>query len=160
MVPVDHVARCTVLASIDAPSCKVAQVYHVTAKPTIRYNDLLSTLDTYGYNVAQCGYLIWRMKLEQHVMETQENALFPLLHFVLDDLPTSTKSPELNNVGTVGLLRRYGEQEEGSVDSRLIGRYLAWLVEVGFLPPPPTVGQMSLPQLSGNSGRAVGRTGR
>ncbi|KAG8885369.1 large subunit of alpha-aminoadipate reductase [Tulasnella sp. 331] len=155
MVPVDHVAQCTVLASIVPPRSKVAQVYHITAKPTIRYNDLLSTLAAYGYDIAQCEYLKWRMRLEQHVMETQENALFPLLHFVLDDLPTSTKSPELNNSSTVNLLRRYGEQGEGNVDLKLIGRYLAWLIEVGFLAPPPTVGQVSLPLLSVNSGRAA-----
>ncbi|KAG9004721.1 large subunit of alpha-aminoadipate reductase [Tulasnella sp. JGI-2019a] len=160
MVPVDHVARCTTLASINAPSSTFTQVYHVTAKPAIRYNDLLLALATYGYEVSQCEYLIWRMKLEQHVMETQENALFPLLHFVLDDLPTSTKSPELNNLSTTTLLRRSGEKEDASVDSELIGKYLAWLVEVGFLPPPPLFDKVPLPQLLGHTGRAVGRTGR
>lgn len=160
MVPVDHVAECTVLAALEPPATKEATVYHVTAQPPIRYNGLLLNLASYGYQVNQCEYLVWRMKLEQHVMETQDNALFPLLHFVLDDLPTSTKSPELNNTNTRGLLRRYGEKEESSVDSQLVGKYLAWLIRVDFLPAPMSAGDVALPEIEYSGGKAVGRTGR
>jgi hypothetical protein len=33
-------------------------------------------------------YMVWRQKLLQMTLESNSNALYPLLHFVLDDLPT------------------------------------------------------------------------
>ncbi|KAF8970133.1 hypothetical protein BDZ97DRAFT_1652791 [Flammula alnicola] len=82
--------------------------FFITARPLTTFNGMLSTLVQYGFPKESCKYLVWRRKLEQHVMEVGDNALFPLLHFVLDDLPTSTKSPELDNSNTTPLLRRDG----------------------------------------------------
>ena len=93
MVPVDQVARCTALSAIDIQA-DIYPVLHVAAQPPVRFNDLLLSLARYGYKVQQIEYLTWRTKLEEHVLDVQDNALFPLLHFVLDDLPTSTKAPE------------------------------------------------------------------
>ncbi|KAG8927926.1 large subunit of alpha-aminoadipate reductase [Tulasnella sp. 418] len=160
MVPVDRVARCVTLASLEVPSQASARVYHITARPQIRFNDLLSSLSRYGYEVERCEYLIWRTKLEQHVMEVQDNALFPLLHFVLDDLPTSTKSPELNDSNTVEVLKKAGEAEGSSVDVTLLGKYLSWLVDAGFLSKPPFRGDLDLPKLEGGPARVIGRSGR
>ena len=96
-------------------------------------------------------------------MESQDNALFPLLHFVLDDLPTSTKAPELDDANTTALL----EQDQGrsnfmsTIDEPLMGLYLAWLIRAGFLPPPPLPSpQKALPTLA-NTGviKAAGRIG-
>ncbi|KAF9482698.1 alpha-aminoadipate reductase Lys1p [Pholiota conissans] len=161
MVPVDHVARCTTLAAVaplpDAP----LSVLHITARPPPTFNGMLSSLITYGFPTEPCEYLVWRRKLEQHVMEVGDNALFPLLHFVLDDLPTSTKSPELDDSNTRALLKQAGASLSSTVDESLMGLYLAWLVAAGFLPSPSLPSpQKSLPALS-NVGtiKAAGRTG-
>lgn len=161
MVPVDHVAACAAFAAVaplpDAPM----SVLHVTARPLPTFNNMLACLSMYGYAVEQCEYLVWRRRLEQHVMEAQDNALFPLLHFVLDDLPTSTKAPELDDSNTHALLKLNNQVTSVTVSDDLMGLYLAWLVEAGFL-PPPTLGSSSLvlPTLQ-NAGkvRAAGRTG-
>jgi len=160
MVPVDHVARCSSLSALVPPPPKESRVYHITARPPIRFNDLLGSLAVYGYGVSQCDYVEWRTKLEQHVMEVQDNALFPLLHYVLDDLPTSTTSPELNDSNTAALLETHHEAKQGGMDIQLIGMYLAWLITADFLPAPPKTGTNALPLLEGVSGKAVGRTGR
>lgn len=161
MVPVDHVARCTSLAAVlplpDAP----LSVLHITARPLPTFNGMLSSLAQYGFPTEPCEYLVWRRKLEQHVMEVQDNALFPLLHFVLDDLPTSTKAPELDDSNTVALLRQDGGELSSTVDDSLMGLYLAWLVGAGFLPSPSLPSpQKALPTLA-NTGtiKAAGRTG-
>lgn len=86
MVPVDHVAKCAALAAISPLPDASLTVLHITARPLPTFNDLLSPLHQYGFPTTQCEYLVWRRRLEQHVMEVQDNALFPLLHFVLDDL--------------------------------------------------------------------------
>lgn len=66
-------------------------------------------------------------------LTNQDSALYPLLHFVMDDLPTSTKGPELDDSNT--------QKVTGGLDSGdmgdLMGIYIAYLVEVGFLDAPP-----------------------
>jgi L-2-aminoadipate reductase len=159
MVPVDHVARCITSALLRPSENPGPFVLNITARPPVTYNALLSALPKYGYPVEKCDYVVWRQKLEQHVLEVQDNALFPLLHFVLDDLPTSTKSAELSDVNTVSILMRNGYPGRATVDDSLMGLYLAWLIAAQFLPKPSADGA-SLPILT-NSGqvKAIGRSG-
>jgi L-aminoadipate-semialdehyde dehydrogenase len=160
MVPVDHVAAAVGAASVAAPHGATMAVLHMTAAPAPTFNGLLSALARYGYATAACEYVLWRRKLEQHVLDVQDNALFPLLHFVLDDLPTSTKAPELNDANTVALLAAAGLPSRATVDDALMGRYLAWLVGAGFLPLPTAENpQERLPMSDGQTIRAVGRSG-
>lgn len=161
MVPVDHVARITSVSSVFTPTTPSPfgsiSVAHVTSRPAVRYNDLLSPLATYGYDVATTSYLEWRSKLENHVLEVGDNALFPLLHFVLDDLPTSTKSAELDDQNTRRMLVGAGERDAMNVSEEVLGRYLAWLIKAGFLDAPPKKGAKELPVLEGDA-RAIGRS--
>ncbi|PPQ73836.1 hypothetical protein CVT24_012261 [Panaeolus cyanescens] len=161
MVPVDHVARATTLAAVAPLPGARQSVLHITARPTPTFNGMLSSLSTYGFLTTPCEYIIWRRKLEQHVMEVQDNALFPLLHFVLDDLPTSTKAPELDDSNTVALLQQSGDKASATVDEETMGLYLAWLIGAGFLPAPSAASPpKALPELK-HSGviKAAGRTG-
>lgn len=93
---------------------------------------------------------------------------FPLLHFVLDNLPSSTKAPELDDTNTVTSLRHdqawTGEDwTAGSgVSIEQMGIYLAYLVALGFLPPPPQgAGEMALPhvELSERAKKSLGTVG-
>lgn len=162
MVPVDHVARCTALAAV-APLPNATQtVLHIVANPLPTFNDLLSSLAEYGFLTRQCEYLAWRRELEKHVMEAQDNALFPLLHFVLDDLPTSTKAPELDDANTTALLAQsHNPIATSTVSDGLMGLYLAWLVSASFLPAPTSPhSHKCLPVLgNGTAIKAAGRSG-
>ena len=164
MVPVDHVARCCALAAVaPLPSPRAAlSVLHVAAAPRPTFNGFLGALAQYGFGTARSEYLHWRRQLERHVMDVQDNALFPLLHFVLDDLPTSTKAPELDDANMRALVGD-GPHANGTVDDALMGKYLAWLVEAGFLPAPSAdKAEKALPRLEHANGavaRAVGRSG-
>ena len=160
MVPVDHVALCTSLAAVSLADTPLS-VLHITARPLPTFNELLSSLIQYGFRAEQCEYIAWRRKLEQHVMEAQDNALFPLLHFVLDDLPTSTKAPELDDSNTAALLRSCKQAENVTVSNELMGKYLAWLIDAEFLPPPSiSTAKKSLPSLPIRTVvKAVGRSG-
>jgi L-2-aminoadipate reductase len=159
MVPVDHVALCITLAAVSPHPGAGMTALHVRARPLPTYNALFSALSRYGFAAEQCEYLEWRRKLERHVMEVQDNALFPLLHFVLDDLPTSTKSPDLDDSNMCALLRGY-DTGDRTVSDELIAKYLSWLILVGFLPKPSLSGANLLPVLDKSSiGRALGRSG-
>ena len=166
MVPVDHVARCCALAALaplPAPADALGAL-HVAAAPRPTFNAFLGALGAHGFGTARSEYVAWRRALERHVLEAQDNALFPLLHFVLDDLPTSTKAPELDDARMRALLAGAGERRVcATVDGELVGRYLAWLVDAGFLPPPTEARpERALPKLVHAPGtvlKAVGRSG-
>lgn len=157
MVPVDHVALLASLSTLSVSPSAAFNVIQVTGHPRIRFNELLGCLVKYGYPVKKVEYVQWRTKLEQHVLETQDNALFPLLHFVLDDLPTTTKAAELDDSNAKRLARDNGEKEGMGVDEDLVGLYLAWLIRAGFIEPPQK-GEKELPKLEGGASRAIGRT--
>ncbi|KAI0634869.1 L-aminoadipate-semialdehyde dehydrogenase large subunit [Trametes polyzona] len=163
MVPVDHVARCCAAAALSPlpPPANAQGVLHVAAAPRPTFNAFLGALARHGFRTARAEYVVWRRQLERHVLDTQDNALFPLLHFVLDDLPTSTKAPELDDARMRAVLRADGAPESATVDDRLMGKYLAWLVGAGFLPPPTAEEpEVRLPELArGTAVKAVGRSG-
>ena len=93
-------------------------------------------------------------------MEVQDNALFPLLHFVLDDLPTSTKSPDLDDLNMRILLKGHDDTGVKTVSDALMAKYLSWLILVEFLPKPSLPGADLLPELGDSSVRkALGRSG-
>ncbi|KAI8611001.1 hypothetical protein BC830DRAFT_1069258, partial [Chytriomyces sp. MP71] len=104
-----------------------------------------------GYAVAPTDYIAWRTALMDLTLapsgetDAEPHSLFPLLHFVLDDLPTSTRSPELDESNTRQIC-------EGShvvcADMRnVMGLYFGYLVAVGFLDTPAQKGT-SMPRLA------------
>ena len=82
----------------------------------------------------------------EYTLKAQDHSLFPLLHFVLDDLPTSTKSAPLDDRNTKTVLALDGAQLPLMGDD-LLGLYYAYLVKVGFM-PQPTSGHRALPELN------------
>ncbi|WRT68740.1 L-aminoadipate-semialdehyde dehydrogenase [Kwoniella shivajii] len=156
--PVDHVALLASLSTLSSSPKSSFAIAQVTGHPKIRFNDLLSALAVYGYQVKQVEYVLWRTKLEQHVLETQDNALFPLLHFVLDDLPTSTKSAEMDDENAKTLAKSGNESETSGVTEERIGLYLSWLIRAGFLDSPTGKGIKELPEIEGQIMKAIGRT--
>ncbi|GMG22298.1 unnamed protein product [Ambrosiozyma monospora] len=100
-VPVDHVARVVVASALHPPKADGKTnlpVVQVTGHPRIRFNEMLSSLGKYGYKVTKADYLPWTKTLETFVVDgNNDSALYPLLHFVLDNLPQDTKAPELDD---------------------------------------------------------------
>lgn len=154
MVPVDHVARLTVAAALHAPESSGISVVHVTSHPRIQFTEFLGCLASYGYDVSPAEYLPWRVALEKYVVEHGDSALFPLLHFVLDDLPQSTKAPHLDDSNAVKCLKSDAEwtgsdrSAGAGVDEKQLGVYFSFLVACGFMEPPSKPGLLPEPQIS------------
>ena len=64
-----------------------------------KFDDLFNGIAKH-YKVEQTEYIHWRTCLMDLTLASSDHALYPLLHFVLDDLPTSTRSPELSDKNT------------------------------------------------------------
>lgn len=139
MCPVDYVAECVVRISQSSTAASKL-VFHIThpPDPSFRFDELFNCLYRYGYTVSETEYIVWRDKLMELTLQAEDNALYPLLYFVLDDLPTSTKSPELDNSNT----REITNIECERMGERLIGIYLGYLVKVGFLDKPDLSGRV------------------
>ena len=87
----------------------------------------------------------------------------PLLHFVTADLPSSTRSPELDDSNTIQILKdgrgTTAGQIEGFVDESLVGLYLAYLVAIGFMPAPSSKGARQLPVIELDDGQKAALNG-
>lgn len=148
MVPVDHVARVVVAAALNADTFDNVSVVQVTSHPRITFDRFLGALNKFGYSVEEADYVHWRTRLEEYVVARGDSALFPLLHFVLDNLPQDTKAPELDDYNAREVLlvdqKRSGEDRSAgaSVDLKTLGTYLSFLVAIGFMNKPGTEGHL------------------
>ncbi|KAK9727639.1 large subunit of alpha-aminoadipate reductase [Basidiobolus ranarum] len=134
MCPVDYVAG-TVVAVATQERCLERVAYHTTNPHRFRFNDMFASLMQYGFNIKPVEYILWRNHLMDVTLSANsDNALYPLLHFVLDDLPTSSKSPELDDTNTNWSIA--GTSVECAPMDTLMGLYLAYLIKVGFLELP------------------------
>ncbi|KAF9584076.1 large subunit of alpha-aminoadipate reductase [Lunasporangiospora selenospora] len=151
LCPVDYVAQCVVSVATTAGSEK-SMVYHVTHSnaPPFRFNDFFQLLSKYGYEVQTTEYIAWRTALMEYTLKSQDSALYPLLHLVMDDLPTATKSPELDDTHTQQVTVAGSGFATPRMGPGLIGNYLAYLVKVGFLDQPTYTdrdGVLALPEI-------------
>lgn len=157
MVPVDHVARLVTAAAFNPPKTAPG-VCHVTSHPRMTFNEYLSTLEAYGYKTPLVSYDEWRSTLERYVeddgsSDREELALLGLYHMVTDDLPNSTKAPELDDRNATQALKadvaRSGQDHSGgsAVTQDVVGLYLAFLVARGFMPAPSQQGKLTLPEV-------------
>ncbi|KAJ2486818.1 large subunit of alpha-aminoadipate reductase [Coemansia sp. RSA 2050] len=142
--PVDYVADVVTFAASQA-SALDHMVYHVFNRGGFRFHDIFDLMRAYGYPMVDAEYMRWRSVLMESTLDDRDSALYPLLHFVLDDLPTSTKSPDLDDKHTRGLLEGSGIVCPDIKD--LFGLYLAYLVEAGFLDRPSGPATRTLPTL-------------
>ena len=147
MVPVDHVAQVVVSTALNPPKSTEVAVAQVTGHPRILYKDYLYTLHKYGYNVTIESYDNWRKSLEDAVITRgEDNALYPLLHMVLDDLPGNTRAPELDDTNAATSLKKNAEwtgvdRSAGmGATPEQVGIYISFLNQVGFLPAPASSG--------------------
>ena len=150
MVPVTHVAR--LIASTAFYGDK-GSVSHVEAHPRLTFNEFLSALESYGYSTPISPYDEWRQEVisyvEQPRSDREELALLGLYHMVTGDLPEATKAPNLNDRNAQKVLQKdeatTGKKTPQSVSEEAVGKYLAFLVNRGWMPKPAGKGKKELP---------------
>ncbi|KAI8870826.1 large subunit of L-aminoadipate-semialdehyde dehydrogenase [Ramicandelaber brevisporus] len=155
--PVDYVARVVVsAASLPASDLAIStagkavptRVFHVSNPVPFRFVDLFRYVSRYGYALEPTEYMIWRNKLMAATLASSpdDNALYPLMHFVLDDLPSSTKSADLDDRNTRALVLADAPATASIEDvcpriQSLVGTYLAYLLASEFLSAPPAAAE-------------------
>ncbi|PGG98527.1 L-aminoadipate-semialdehyde dehydrogenase [Helicocarpus griseus UAMH5409] len=171
-VPVKHVARVAVAAALN-PLPGGVHVVHVTGHPRLRMNEYLSLLEFYGYKVPEVDYDIWKDELEKYVSaggqekDQEQHALMPLYHFCVNDLPATTRAPELDDRNAVTILKADAENWTGidesagyGISREDVGRYLSYLSEIKFVSAPSGKGRPLPPvNVSAAQLEAVGAVG-
>jgi len=122
-------------------------------------NEYLSLLEYYGYRVPETSYEAWKADLERYVSaggrerDASQHALMPLYHFVMNDLPATTRAPELDDANAVRILKADAENWTGVDESAGagigrgdVGRYLRYLAETRFIGWPEGKGR-ALPEV-------------
>ncbi|KAG0680792.1 putative secondary metabolism biosynthetic enzyme [Pichia californica] len=157
-VPVDHVARVVVASALHPPTepKEKLSVVQVTGHPRIKFHEMLSSLNDFGYSIKKVEYREWATTLEKYVIDDgKDSALFPLLHFVLGDLPEDTKAPELDDSNAVEVLKEdkvwnsNGEDysKGRGVTKDVLAAYVSYLIKIGFLPKPEIPASFKLPNI-------------
>ena len=184
MVPADHVAHVVAACALHPPVTPLG-VAHVTSHPRLRFDEFLATLEHYGYQAPEVDYSEWRDRLDKYVTDGpiekdyEQHALYensfsnsedladkisrmPLFHFVTNDLPANTRASELDDCNAATSLRAdaawTGEDASAgsAVTCEVIGKYLRYLVQTGFLQAPKKSGA-AMPEISLSIGQAPGR---
>lgn len=159
-VPVNHVARVVVAGALNPlANGNGVNVVHVTAHPRLRMNEYLSILEYYGYRTPEVGYDAWKAEMERFVSggplekDAEQNALMPLFHFCVNDLPANTRAPELDDRNAVAVLKRDADRFTGidesagyGVSREDVGRYLRYLAEIKYIGWPSRRGRQ-LPEI-------------
>ncbi|KAL3425272.1 L-aminoadipate-semialdehyde dehydrogenase [Phlyctema vagabunda] len=157
-VPVNHVARVVVAAALN-PIENGVHVVHVTGHPRLRMNEYLSYLEYYGFKAPEVDYDQWKDELEKYVsawgqeMDQEQHALMPLYHFCVNDLPATTRAPELDDANAVTILKTDADSWTGvdesagyGISREVVGKILRYLTEIKFVTPPTGKGR-ALPDL-------------
>jgi L-aminoadipate-semialdehyde dehydrogenase len=160
MCSVDYVADVVIGAAANPIISVPKGVFHVSNPHPFQFNQFFDFLSQYGYSVQTEDYVTWRDILMDVTLSDQDNALYPLLHFVLDDLPTSTKSPELDQTNCAQLIKEWNAGVECKPMQDLIPLYLSYLVHVGFLSQPQDSTKNQLPALPEGLKSVLTSTGR
>ena len=171
-VPVNHVARVVVAGALN-PLPHGEHVIHVTGHPRLRMSEFLSLLEFYGFKVAEIPYEDWKNELEKYVSaggqekDQEQHALMPLYHFCVNDLPATTRAPELDDSNAVKVLRADAENWTGidesagyGISREDVGRYLRYLATIKFVSWPSGRGR-ALPEVELSEGQmqAIGSVG-
>lgn len=178
-VPVGHVARVVVAASLNPVSAETAttgndigvHVIHVTGHPRLRMNEYLSTLSYYGYDVPEVDYNDWKAQLETFVSasfvqkDEEQSALMPLFHMATNDLPSNTRAPELDDRNAVTVLKADADRWTGvdesageGISREAVGRFLRYLATTKFLAWPTSRGR-ELPAIGVDAAQAQAQWG-
>jgi len=169
-VPVNHVARVVVASALN-PLPGGVHVVHVTAHPRLRMNEYLAILEYYGFKTPEVSYAEWKEELEKFVSagalekDQEQHALMPLYHFCMNDLPATTRAPEMDDRNAVTILKADADKWTGVDDStghgvsrEDVGRYLSYLAEIKFIAKPTGRGRQ-LPAVQSEVLQAVAAGG-
>ncbi len=121
--------------AIAALKTDTPKTFHTLNPEPFTFDDLFQLTVAHGWKMERIDYLTWRDALQARTLLTQDQDLYPLLHFVLDDLPTKSLAPKLDNRNAAKITTSVCAPMQ-----IMLPNILSFLVASGFLSPPSEPG--------------------
>ena len=118
------------------------RAYHTYNPSLFRFDDYFAIAAAFGWDLELVEYMDWRAQLKDLTLTSNDSALYPLLHFVLDDLPTKSHAPRLDNSNSMSF-----SSLSCMPMAKLMPKMLAYLVKTEYLSKPVRAGALTLPEL-------------
>ena len=156
---VDYVAGVVTAVTLSAmQQSSLPFVYHTVPHRDLRWRTLFETVLSLGYQLQPLEYEAWRLRMQAALdaqpssssQQSAYNALLPISHLLLHDLPDFCNSATLDDANTKQLLSTAAEQlnfTNSNAASATLEMNVAYLVRVAFLVAPTSTDGTSLPSL-------------
>ena len=140
--PVDYVSKAIVYLSMENES--LGKAFHLVNPQPLPLSEMTNYISSLGYPVERVGYEKWRSQL-MNAVDSPENALYPLMSIFAEETSnTQSKNSPLQLDCQNTLTGLAGTPIIcPPVDAELFSTYFSYLIQTGFLNPPPLQPQIS-----------------
>ncbi|HKP51514.1 MAG TPA: amino acid adenylation domain-containing protein [Chloroflexia bacterium] len=137
MAPVDFVSKAIVYLSRQPEL--LGKTFHIINTDQLSWGEFVEGVRHFGYPLKTVPYERWRVELLNSAVSSVENALEPMLPIFYQDreAPSKKRFPRFDCRETFEALARAGISCPPA-DLNLLGIYIRYLIESGFMPAPRT----------------------
>jgi amino acid adenylation domain-containing protein/thioester reductase-like protein len=146
--PADYVSKAIVYLSSQKES--LGKAFHLVNPQPLPLSEMVNYIRSLGYPVELVSYDKWRSQLINTV-DASENALYPLLSIFSEEAiehasDTQSKDSPVQHFDCQNILTGLAETSIvcPPVDAELFSTYFSYLIQTGFLNPPPLQNQTLL----------------
>ena len=140
VIPVDYVARAIIHLSQQQKSW--AKAFHITHPQAVSTNVFFDKLRSLGYPIQQIPYEQWHQQLLDIAENNPEHSLYPLVP-LLSSIKSNASVPKSEATTVKFDCQNTLDGLENTsitcpaIDDRLLDIYFSYLIEAGFIAPPP-----------------------
>ncbi len=141
--PVDYVSQAIVYLSRQEES--LGKAFHPINPQPLHLSEMVNYIRSWGYTIDLVSYEEWRLKLI-NTEDSPDNALYPLMSIFSEqsqqvsasasDINSQSQLPHLDCQNTLTGLTKTSIVCPRA-DTKLFSTYFSYLIETGFLAPPP-----------------------
>ncbi|MGB3204152.1 MAG: amino acid adenylation domain-containing protein [Crinalium sp.] len=137
LTPIDYASQAIIYLSQQQTS--LGKAFHIINPQPSQWNDVINWISAYGYPLQQIPDQQWRTELRKFVERSPDNALYPLLSVVAENVSTeSTSSSAVIQINCQNTLNGLADTSIicPPVSAKLLHTYLSFLTAQGFLNSP------------------------
>ncbi len=142
LISVDYVSQAIVYLSQQQES--LGKVFHLAplASKNISLIKLFELIALHGYKLKKLPYKQWTNHIIKNSIKNDQNPLFPLLPLLTETIEGNItrmewyeNTPDIDCQNTINGLANTSISSP-PINSQLIGTYLSYLIQIGFIQPP------------------------
>jgi amino acid adenylation domain-containing protein/thioester reductase-like protein len=143
LIPVDYASQAIVHLSLQQES--LGKAFHIVplSSKSISLIKFFELMASYGYKLKKLPYKQWIDNIIQNSIKNHNNPIFPLLHLLPERVGNITRMEWYQNTPDFDCQNTLNGLANTSINcppmnAQLIDIYLSYLIEIGFIEPPPS----------------------